>query len=204
MKHVMGPRLRLALLLALAPACVHHWDLGARSPGDVDVAKPPDDLTRRAVDPGQDPGEGWFVIRPGPFFSAIASRGGGTTRFAANTGFELSLTGGTSERTHDHPREVDFFGQGRNLTLAVNLGASRASRDARGQARSAAYAEVQASRGLLGSAAGWSWASRGQRGPQLTGFFGPLYLRATHYLRHQTTFELGLIFKAELAWAWSR
>ncbi len=57
----------------------------------------------------------------------------------------------------------------------------------------------------MGMAAGWNWEPAfGRHGPQVTGFVGPLYIRANHYLDHETTVSFGLVVKGELSWAWSR
>ena len=201
----MKRRVSLLVLLALPAAC-GHWDLGDRAPGHIDVTRPPENLASRMVDTGADPGETWFVIRPGPFLSGMVVADRDDARLAGNVGFELMFTGGRRSRTHDHPihLEFDHFSQTSDSNLALNLGISVASRDASGPARPAFYAELQTSRFGAGGAAGWNWRLDGHHGPQLTGFFGPLYLRAGHHLRHQTTVELGLVIKGELTWAWSR
>lgn len=157
------------------------------------------------MEAGTDPGENWFVVRPGPLIGARLEFEGERSDIRPSYSLELSFTGGGLPKTHTHPPNSDFFGQGARITPAGNLGLEYTPRSLSGSDATAVYAEVQVSRTLVGVAGGWRWVpTTGDTGPQVTGFFGPFFARANYHIGGSSSVQLGIVIKAELAWVWSR
>ena len=201
--------IRIGILLAttvVMPGC-GHWDVGDRAPGHSDIRLPPVQIAQRKVEAARDPGEKWIALLPGPLVGMAMNRKGGDMRVGASLGAELTLRMGHLDETHSHPLELMWARDVRanRLVPALNVGVAYSTNPSPAGGELAVYAELQLSRGLYGLAGGWSrTTTTPDHGPQVTGFVGPAYLRVTSHLERGTSFTIGLLAKAELAWLWSR
>ncbi|MCC6648963.1 MAG: hypothetical protein IT374_25780 [Polyangiaceae bacterium] len=186
---------RVAILAAcLSQGCV-VWHGQANAPGVARPAEPPADLTAEQLTLPDDPGEHLVTVSPGPFV------GGGSTQSGvgvSRVGAELAVSYGANERSHrDDLMVLPTRAYGLNLgVVPVEQGAF--------SSRPALYAEAQVRDELSGVAAGWSVRPGVGSGPQVTGFYGPLYVRTTTTLGEGTAFTAGLMLKLPLVFVWSR
>lgn len=183
------------LVTALALQGCVVWHGQANAPGVARPREAPADPKREELTVPDDPGEHLVTVSPGPFI------GGGTTNGGVGivrVGAELSVAYGTSERSHPD----DFMVMSKEA-VGVNLGVVPVEQ---GDfvSRPALYGEAQVRSEASGLAAGWSVRPRVGSGPQVTGFYGPIYLRSTTTLGEGTAFTAGLMFKWPMAFVWSR
>lgn len=185
------------LVVALAPQGCVVWHGQTNAPG---VAPPreapsPDELAREELSVPRDPGEHVVTVSPGPFIGGGATSGGaGVSRVGA----ELSLAYGTSENSH----KDDFLVMPKEA-VGVNLGVVPVEQGRLAE-RPAMYGEAQVRSEVSGLAAGWSVRPGVGGGPQVTAFYGPLYMRSTTTLGEGTAFTAGLMLKWPMAFVWSR
>jgi hypothetical protein len=188
---------RLAVLALTAPACVVLHS-AHNAPGDIDVASPPRDLASRATEPPEDPGEWMLVGSVGPSAAGGMTWGGPSGTAAAGTaGAELTLQLGDQE--HSHPDDAFVYPQ---RSLGVNVGWIETLGD---RNTASLYLEAQAMYSLCGAAAGWQLGpDKSTRGPQLTAFAGPLYLRGDVGLDGTVTVQVGVMLKFVGVLVWSK
>ena len=187
----------LALMALTAQACVVLHS-ARNAPGNIDVPAPPSDLGSRKTEPPGDPGEWMGVASLGPYAGGGLTFGGpGGTATAGAAGAELTLQLGDQE--HSHPDDAIVFPQ-RSLGLSVGWTETLGDRNL-----ASLYLEAQAMYQLGGLAAGWQIGpDKSTRGPQLTAFFGPLYLRGNVGLDGTTTVQLGVMLKFIGVLVWSK
>jgi hypothetical protein len=206
--------MRRAFLAGVAAAslgcgAVH---LPHNAPGNIDVATPPLDLTRVAVERPADPGEYVLAWTTGALVGGGLSTSSAGTAGVVSGSAETSLHLGVNRTSHRYDvselwplvngrfGEYPMTGWAGGLNLGWTLGTAARP------ASSAGYAEAQLTyAGTLGMAAGWAWdPARTAHGPQITVNLGPLYLRSTTMLAAGTSIEAGLVLKIPAVWVWSR
>lgn len=204
-----------SVVLALGVLAAGSLGCGAthlphNAPGNIDVAKPPRDLSKIAVERPADPGEyvlGWTtgalvgggLSVPGPH--AVFSGSGETSlHFGVNPHSHQFDTSQLWPIVSGRFGEYPFQGWSGGLNLGWTLGTNTRP------ANSAGYAEAQLTyAGALGIAAGWALdPARSVNGPQITANLGPLYLRSTTMLDLGTSIEIGVVLKVPAVWVWSR
>lgn len=191
---------RLAIVCLALPACAVHTHMDRGAPGHTDLAQPPN-MPPGFAQPQQDPGERVIAVTAGPTPSGGLAEVDGRTCGFALVGGELTLNDGTNERSHN---EDDFFllpWTGRGVSVGGGLMIL-----SDGPQRGPVYAEIHGFDELTGLAGGWALdAVTLDTGPQLTAWFGPMFLRATVYLDGTVFVSGGSQIKLPLhAWVWSR
>ena len=185
-------------LLTLGSGCLHSHS-PRNAPGHVDVHERPKELAREAPETPRDPGERMVAVTAGGYLGgglALASPDVG----AYATGVEASVHYGENDRSHAN----DDFWIYPKSSVGLNVGMTLL--DQRATKPGVGYAELQwAEDGMVGFAGGVAVDTRsGRRGPQFTGFVGPLYLRSTTLLSDGTDLEIGIMVKLPAVWVWSR
>lgn len=184
----------VALVALATNGCVvHHGKTNA--PGIAKPREAPEDRKREELIAPDDPGENVVVVSPGPFV------GGGTTNRGTGIyriGAELSMSYGTAPRSHPD----DFLVMSQHAG-GINVGVVPVEQGTF-VSSPAIYGEAQYRYEMSGLAAGWSVRPGIGGGPQVTGFFGPIYLRSTTTLKEGTALTVGLMFKWPMTIVWSR
>jgi hypothetical protein len=189
----------LALLLLGTAACGHTHS-ARNAPGNIDVRRPPAEITKKTVEEPGDPGEQAVVVAAGALGGGgIAFGGDEDARGAYGAGPELSLGYGTSDRSH---ADDDFFMYPQR-SLGTNLGWTPLTGE--GSGVGPLYAELYYSEVIVWLGGGWAWDPDDQRhGPQLTLTMMVLYVRATHLFDQGTQITGGISLKLPHAFVWSR
>jgi hypothetical protein len=190
-------RFWLGLLALTAQACVVLHS-AHNAPGHIEVAAPPSHLDSRTTESPLDPGEWMGVAALGPYAGGGLTLGGPNGAAAAGAvGAELTLQLGDQELSH--PDDAIVFPR-RSLGVSVGWAETLGDRNV-----ASLYLEAQAMYHLVGLAAGWQIGpDKSTRGPQLTAFFGPLYLRGDVGLDGTTTVHLGVMLKFIGVLVWSK
>jgi hypothetical protein len=179
---------------------LHHFEHNA--PGHIDVERPPKRIECELVERPKDPGEEMVIVSLGPLAGAgVTLDPAKNASLQAELGVEGSLLLGMSEVSHadDFPIGVTPYQVG---SLGINFGWVFSARHDPG---TPLYLELQGRHKLFGLAAGWAWiVDHDGRGPQVTVFWGPFYVRYRHLEGVSDDFTAGLIMKLSLAFVWSR
>jgi hypothetical protein len=191
----VAPGLLFVLLTAPGCAVLHS---AHNAPGNIDVATPPPEISVRQTERPADPGEWMLVGSAGPYASGGVTWGGPSgTVIAGTAGAELTLQVGDQE--HSHPDDAIVYPQ---RSLGVNAGWIETLGD---RNTASLYLEAQAMYHLGGLAVGWQIGpDKSTRGPQLTAFLGPLYVRGDAGLDGTVTVELGVMLKLSAVLVWSK
>jgi hypothetical protein len=198
--------LRIVIVAAaLASGCTIHLERNA--PGHANIAEPPRDLAKRAVETPADPGETVLMLNAGGFI-------GGGTRFLqahsdgfdgfAELGFEAGAHWECRDKSHEKPDLFPFLPHAIPLqTHGVNVGGAFTGDET--LRLSELYAEYSRRDELWGWAIGWSLdpgeLTHGPHG-QIFWYYG--YARGSWQIDRGGEVTVGFFFKLPEIITWSR